>query len=167
MPQLPWTDQQSITLLQLVIQCGGHTCTKGTVTKIWVNIYESFRKADCIVPYAQEHFSNEKDGVRKLREKLKSLTQKAEKEMGWGDFRAGKTANLSKYCGDLAKVYQLIKQIEIEKDDDVEKKLLEAQEKENQKKKLEQVEKDALNINRGGQKPLKEKTLDGTPSFFS
>jgi hypothetical protein len=148
MPQLPWIDLQSISLLQLIIQHGGHVATRSTVTKVWTDILESFKKQECIQNYVQDYFSGKSsvEGIRKLREKLKSLIEKAQKEMGLGDFMSGKTANLSKHGGELAKVYGLVKQILIEQQDDEERSLLAEQEKENQRKKLEQIEKDAFNL---------------------
>ena len=147
MPQLPWNNLQEISLLQLVLQYGGHVASRSNVTKVWTDILEAFKIQDCMTNFTEEHLTGKADGlIRKLRDKVKALLDKAQKEMGWGDFMSGKTSNLSKHGGDLAKVFQLCKQILVEQVEDEEKRLLAEQENENQREKLEQIEKDAFNL---------------------
>ena len=87
MPQLPWNNLQEISLLQLVLQHGGHVASRSNLTKVWTDILEAFKIQDCMTNFTEEHLTGKADGlIRKLRDKLKALLDKAQKEMGWGDF---------------------------------------------------------------------------------
>jgi hypothetical protein len=138
-----------ILLLKCVQQKGGHVATKKTVTGIWDSILVMFFNDPAAAIYNRDPLNKTS---RKLRDKYDDMMDKTKKEMGWGDFYGGRTANLSGKSDEQSEIHQLVKQIEME----IEDHDAELEEKKNEKNKLENITTtilDPLNPNPKNKKP--------------
>lgn len=101
MKQIPWNKEITESLVQLVIQKGGHVTKQGkSQTQIWNGINHDFFNLEEISFLKAEHYKE--NDFRKIREKFKKAVQEAQAFI--------ETANKSGKHGDLSNFYKLCEQ---------------------------------------------------------
>ena len=127
---IPWTTQLICVRLNLFITEGAHIAKKNEITKKWSAVNEHFFNQNETQVFKAELYK--KDDFRKLRDKYRLVLQTCKTEVERG--------NLSGKSGDLDPLYEFVKQIETEINDEEEEEAADKQKKDSTKKALNDIE---------------------------
>jgi len=108
MPQLPWTEDMVVTLLNLVILKKAHLANgcKG-IKEIWNDVNNAFFMQSCMEPFRALHYKM--DNHRKIRDKYENVLSEVQADIERGN-QSGKE-------GKISEKYSMVKQIKEEIDE--------------------------------------------------
>jgi hypothetical protein len=128
--QLPWTEEMTCTLLNLVMVKGCHLVSGKGVSAAWESLHRDLFNNDEFLPYKADHY---KEGnFRKIRDKFDKVLESVQKDIDSG--------NQSGKYGDQSTLYELVKQIKDEIDEKEDENKAGKQETLEMKRKMEQAE---------------------------
>ena len=128
---IPWTPRLICLLLTLVLTEGVHVAKTNEVTKKWNAVNDHFFNQNETQALKAEWYK--KDDPRKLRDKYKLTIATCKADIERGNL-SGKSGDLDQQI--LIEIYQLVKQILMEIDDDEEEEATEKAQKDATKKTL-------------------------------